>query len=433
MDPERSLELLGLLVCLVVTAIASGADAALTAISRHRLHALTADKRPRAQVVGQLLADPVRLKTTTITLNIGAAVVATALILELIKPWTAWWPPVASIVGLLLVLLVLGEAIPKILAMLYPDRAAMLLARPIQAFEIVLLPFTGIVNLLMRPVLSKWGTGLGSALVSEEELKLLVNVGAEEGLIEKDEQEMIEGILVFGDTLVREVMVPRIDVVALEAHTTVADALDQAMAAGHSRIPVYQDTIDNITGVLYLRDLLPILRNGELNRSIVDLTRSVYYVPETMKVDDLLRNLKARKVHMAIVVDEYGGTAGLVTIEDLLEEIVGDIQDEYDVEEPMISQIDPHSWIVDARVSLDDINEETGLQLKTEEGDSIGGLVYEQLGSIPQPGDSVDVGNVTITVKSVQGIRPEKLQIVVKETAEQEAVDEAEEVERGHA
>jgi CBS domain containing-hemolysin-like protein len=251
-------------------------------------------------------------------------------------------------------------------------------------------------------------------------------------LIEKDEQEMIEGILVFGDTLVREVMVPRIDIVALEAHTTVADALDQAMAAGHSRIPVYQDTIDNVTGVLYLRDLLPLLRNGELDRSIVDLTRPVYYVPETMKVDDLLRNLKARKVHMAIVVDEYGGTAGLVTIEDLLEEIVGEIQDEYDVEEPAINQIDPHTWLVDARVSLDDINAETGLQLETEEGDSIGGLVYEQLGSIPRPGDNVDIGNVTITVQSVQGIRPEKLQIVVKEPEEQEPVDEAEEVERGH-
>jgi CBS domain containing-hemolysin-like protein len=236
--------------------------------------------------------------------------------------------------------------------------------------------------------------------------------------------------LIFGDTLVREVMVPRIDVVALDAGATIAEALDQAMAAGHSRIPVYQDTIDNVTGILYVRDLLPFLRDGHLQRTIVDLTRPVYYVPETMKVDDLLRNLKSRKVHISVVVDEYGGTAGLVTIEDLLEEIVGEIQDEYDVEEPMVRQIDEHSWEVDARVSVDDLNAELGLELETEEGDSIGGLVYEQLGSIPQPGDNVDVANVTITVQSVQGLRPERLRLVVKQPEEAEGVAEDEEVER---
>jgi CBS domain containing-hemolysin-like protein len=431
LDPERSIELLGLLVCVALAAISSGADAALTAISRHRLHTLNADKRPRAQAIGQLLDDPARFKAATVTLNISSAIVATALLLEIIKPWTAWWHPVAGVAGLVLVLLVVGEAIPKVLATLHPDRAALLLARPIQIFSFILLPFTGIVNLLMRPLVGKRSAGTGSALVSEEELKMLVNVGAEEGLIEKDEREMIEGILVFGDTLAREVMVPRIDVRALGTQATVADALDEAMNGGHSRIPVYQDTIDNVSGVLYVRDLLPLLRDGQLQRTIGELTRPVYFVPETMKVDDLLRNLKTRKVHMAVVVDEYGGTAGLVTIEDLLEEIVGEIQDEYDVEEPTINQVDPHTWLVDARVSLDDINDETGLQLETEEVDSIGGLVYEQLGSIPHVGDSVDIGNVTITVRSVQGLRPEKLEIVVKEPEEPATAAVVEEVERG--
>ena len=433
MDPERSFELLGLVLCIVLAAISSAADAALTAISRHRLHVLSADKRPRAQAIAQLLQDPARFKATTLTLNIGAAVVATGLLLALGEPWGGWWQPVAAVLGLLFALLIVGEAIPKALATLNPDRAALLLARPLQALALVLLPFTGIVNLVMRPLIGKHGGGLGSALVSEEELKMLVNVGAEEGLIEKDEQEMIEGILIFGDTVVREVMVPRIDIVTLSSQATVADALDSAMAAGHSRIPVYKETIDNISGVLYLRDLLPFLRDGELNRTIADLTRPVYYVPETMKVDDLLRNLKTRKVHMALVVDEYGGTAGLATIEDLLEEIVGEIQDEYDVEEPSLSQIDPHTWLVDARVSLDDLNDETGLQLETEEVDSIGGFVYERLGSIPRAGDSVDVGNVTIVVESVQGVRPEKLRIVVREADEDEAQTAEEVVERGHA
>ncbi len=433
MDPERSLELLGLVLCLVLAAISSAADAALTAISRHRLQSLIAESRPRAQLVSRFLDDPGRFRATTLTLNISAAVLATALTLALLHPWAAWWQPVVGLVGLLLLLLVVGEAIPKVLATLNPDRAALLLARPLQVLAVVLVPFIWSTNLFMRLFVGKDNVGHGNALVSEEELKMLVNVGAEEGLIEKDEREMIESILVFDNTLVREVMVPRVDMVALDSGATVAEALDQALEGGHSRIPVYQDTIDNIAGILYVRDLLPLLRDGELSRKISDLARPVYYVPETMKVDDLLRSLKTRKVHLAVVVDEYGGTAGIVTIEDLLEEIVGEIQDEYDVDEPAINQVDPHTWIVDARVSLDDLNAETGLQLETEEGDSVGGLVYEQLGSIPQAGDSLDVDNVTITVQSVQGVRPEKLQIVVKEPEEETPADIAEEVERGRA
>ena len=433
MDPERSLELLGLVLCLVLAAISSAADAALTAISRHRLQSLIAESRPRAQLVSRFLDDPGRFRATTLTLNISAAVLATALTLALLHPWAVWWQPVLGLVGLLLLLLVVGEAIPKVLATLNPDRAALLLARPLQVLAVVLVPFIWSTNLFMRLFVGKDNVGHGNALVSEEELKMLVNVGAEEGLIEKDEREMIESILVFDNTLVREVMVPRVDMVALDSGATVAEALDQALEGGHSRIPVYQDTIDNIAGILYVRDLLPLLRDGELSRKISDLARPVYYVPETMKVDDLLRSLKTRKVHLAVVVDEYGGTAGIVTIEDLLEEIVGEIQDEYDVDEPAINQVDPHTWIVDARVSLDDLNAETGLQLETEEGDSVGGLVYEQLGSIPQAGDSVDVDNVTITVQSVQGVRPEKLQIVVKEPEDETPTDIAEEVERGRA
>jgi CBS domain containing-hemolysin-like protein len=431
LDPERSLELLGLVICLVLATISSAADAALSAISRHHLHALQNDGRSRAQVVHRLLQDPARLKATTLTLNIGASVAATALMLSLVSPWTSWWQPLTALLGLFLLLLIVGEALPKALATRSPSRTAVLLSRPIQILGVALLPFTSLANLVMRPLFGKGGGALGSALVTEEELKLLVNVGEEEGLIEKEEREMIEGILIFGDTLVREVMVPRIHIAALENDATLAEALDQTLAAGHSRIPVYRDTIDTIAGILYVRDLLPLLRDGQLDRTINDLVRPAYYVPDTMKVDDLLRNLKTRKVHMAIVVDEYGGTAGLVTIEDLLEEIVGEIQDEYDTEEPAVRQINEHTWIVDARVSVDDLNTETGLQLLTEEVDSLGGLVYERLGSIPRVGDSIDIDNATITVLSVQGVRPEKLQVMVKEPESPSPTPIAEEVERG--
>ena len=422
MDPGPTIELLGLVLCFALTAIASAADAALSAISRHRLNALVSEGRPRAQVIAHLLDDPARLKATTLTLDTFAKCGATALILALLFYTPTLWQRLLIVFVALLLLLVLGEALPKLIATANPDRTALVLARPLRILSIIVSPITALVGLIATPFARMLGIKPSSTLVTEEELKLLVNVGEEEGLIEKEEREMIEGILIFGDTLVREVMVPRIDISGLEVDNPVNAALDFALEQGHSRIPVYDETIDRIVGILYVREMLPLLRDGKLDTPIRDLLRQVYFVPETMKVDDLLRNLKSRKVHLAIVVDEYGGTAGLVTIEDLLEEIVGEIQDEYDVEEPLVQHLAPDTWIVDARVSLDDLNAETGLHLATEEGDSVGGLVYEKLGTIPSVGDSVEVGNVKIIVQSVQGLRPEKLRLELHSQEPEEAI-----------
>lgn len=418
MDPGPTTELLGLLACFALTAIASGADAALSAVTRHRLNMLLAEGTSRAQVVADLLDNPARLKATTLTVDTLAKCGATALALALFVDRPNIWQRLIGVFIILLTLLIVGEALPKLFATAYPDRTALVLARPLRYLSIIVTPITTLVGLAALPFARILGSRPATPLVTEEELKLLVNVGEEEGLIEREEREMIEGILIFGDTLVREVMVPRIDIAALEVNSTISQALDFALEQGHSRIPVYESRVDRVTGVLYVRELMPLLRDGRLDASLRDLLRPAYFVPETMKVDDLLRNLKTRKVHLAIVVDEYGGTAGLVTIEDLLEEIVGEIQDEYDVEEPLIQHPTEDRWIVDARVSLDDLNAETGLQLPTGEGDSVGGLVYEKLGTIPVVGDCVEVGNVIITVQSVQGLRPEKLEIVLQSSAD---------------
>lgn len=422
MDPGPTGELLGLIICFALTAIASAADAALSAISRHRLNMLVAEGTSRAQMITHLLDDPARIKATTLTIDTLAKCGATALTLALLDTRPLWWQRLIGVVLVLLALLVFGEALPKMLAAAYPDRTALRLARPLRFLAMLVSPITAIVGLAALPVGRMLGSKPGTPLVTEEELKLLVNVGAEEGLIEKEEREMIEGILIFGDTLVREVMVPRIDIAALDVNSTISQSLDFALAEGHSRIPVYEGAIDRVIGVLYVRELLPLLRDGRLNASLRDHLRPAYFVPESMKVDSLLRNLKSRKVHLAIVVDEYGGTAGLVTIEDLLEEIVGEIQDEYDVEEPLIQSPERDVWIVDARVSIDDLNAETGLHLATDEGDSLGGLVYEKLEKIPSVGDSIEVGNVLITVQSVQGLRPEKLRLALRTNQNEEPV-----------
>jgi putative hemolysin len=248
-------------------------------------------------------------------------------------------------------------------------------------------------------------------MVTEEEIKTLVDAGEEEGVIQEEEKDMIYSIFELGDTLAREVMVPRIDVVALDVTTPMLDALDAIMEAGHSRIPIYEETIDNVAGVLYAKDLLPFLRDGRTDVALRNVLREAYFIPETKRASDLLPDLQQRRVHMAIVVDEYGGIAGLVTIEDLLEEIVGEIQDEYDTEDPFFEYISDNEYVFDARVDLDDLNRLMSVALPTEDSDTLGGFIYTELGKVPVVGDRVAFADLSLTVESVAGRRIKKVRV----------------------
>jgi CBS domain containing-hemolysin-like protein len=252
----------------------------------------------------------------------------------------------------------------------------------------------------------------GLPFIIEEEIKTLVDAGEEGGFIEEEEKEMIYSIFEFGDTLAREVMVPRIDMVAIEVNTSVMDALDVVLQAGHSRIPVYEESIDNIVGILYAKDLLQYWRDDTSSLKLRGILRNVYYIPETKKVDELLQQLQLRKVHIAIVVDEYGGTAGLVTIEDIVEEIVGEIQDEYDSEEAFMEVINENEIVFNGRMDLDDVNHIMSLDLPTDRGDTLGGLVYTNLGRVPAVGDTTRIKNIEITVLSVVRRQIKKVKVV---------------------
>ncbi|MBK9715592.1 MAG: HlyC/CorC family transporter [Kouleothrix sp.] len=424
MDPESSLPVIGILLCLVLLAFTSAVDAALSAIGRHRLNLMQEEASARATMVARLLSDPYRFKAAILLLNAAAIITATALTQLLTGGLSLGWR-VGALALLLLLILILSEALPKALAIRNPARAARLLAGPMSLITGLLWPLISTISIITGPIV-RLVSGSVSAqlpLVTEEELRLLVNVGEEEGLIEPDEREMIEGIFSFGDTVVREVMIPRVDIKALEEHASLDEALDLVMAHGHSRIPVYHETIDQIVGILYAKDLLRGLRSGRREGlpgaapALADLVRAPHFVPETMKVDALLKDLQTRKVHLAIVVDEYGGTAGLATIEDLLEEIVGEIQDEYDVEEPLVQIVGEGELISDARVLLDDLNDLTGLQLSSDESDRIGGLVYERLGRVPKVGDNVQLDDdIMITVLSIEGLRPRQLRLTYPQT-----------------
>jgi CBS domain containing-hemolysin-like protein len=251
--------------------------------------------------------------------------------------------------------------------------------------------------------------------------------GGEQGILEAEEEQMIHAVIELGDRRVHEVMVPRIAMVSLPAGATFEDAIDTIVEEGHSRIPTYEESIDEIVGILYAKDLLPFLKSSATERpSLRSLLRTPVFIPESMSVDDLLHEFQRRKVHLAIVLDEYGGTAGVVTIEDLLEEIVGEIQDEYDEEEPLIVRLSDEEARIDGRASIDELAELFDIDLgldDEDEYDTVGGLVYHRIGGVPKPGDQIEVDGLKLTVETTDGRRVGKV-LVVREQREDEPEDD---------
>jgi CBS domain containing-hemolysin-like protein len=249
--------------------------------------------------------------------------------------------------------------------------------------------------------------------VTEDDLRTLVDAGPpEEGQLEQDERKMIHSIFELGSTLVREIMVPRIDMAALDVNTSLPDAVDEFMNSGHSRLPVYEETVDNVLGLLYAKDLLLVWQQKSKLESLRPLLREAYFVPEAKKVDELLAELQRQRVHMAIVVDEYGGIAGLVTLEDIVEEIVGEIQDEYDeAEELPYEEISEGEFIFQGRIGLDDFNEVANSHLPKDEADTLAGFIYSRMGRVPSSGETLQVDNLQMTIEQVSGRRIRKVRV----------------------
>lgn len=425
------LSVLLVLLLLFLTALFSAGEVALGAVlsqpevrqSLARSRRSTAGRVQYLAERGSLLLATTRFATTL------AGIFAAGLAAGSVVPWVAqrfMHPPFglapsaarAWALGLVLfalglALVLLGELVPRAIAERFPRPIAQAAVWPIQVVAWLLYPFVRFLSGLHDALTSWTGTGRPGGLpyVTEEEIRTLVDAGEERGAIEAEERQMIDSILDLDKTLVREVMVPRTDITALEADTPLSQAVETVLRSGHSRLPVYEGTMDRIVGLLYAKDLLEPLRDGRTDRPLRELLRPAYFVPETKYVDDLLNELRRQRTHMAIVVDEYGGTAGLVTIEDLLEEIVGEIQDEYDSEEPLIQDLGNGEFLCDARLSVDDAAEIVGLELPEGDFDTLGGFVYARLGSIPRVGDELVVGEHTISVDSVRGLRVDKLRI----------------------
>ena len=407
-----------LLVTLVLAWVAAAAETALTSVSRIQLRRLADAGDPHAILIQRLHANPNDYLTAILTTN-TTAIIISATAAGLIgnnHGYGAFLPQLVISLVDALVVLVFCEITAKTLALRYSMRFAQALAPSIGIITTVMrIPIRGMsafARLLARPA-----GGAKGPFVTEDELKMLVTVGEEEGIIEEEEREMIHGVIEIGDMSVREVMIPRIDIVAVEVSRQVDEIVQLVLKHGHTRIPVYDETIDRIVGVAYAKDLLrySVARRGTATAKAGDLRklmRDPYFVPENKNLSEFLHEMREKRVHMAIVIDEHGQTAGIITIEDIIEEIVGPIRDEYDaMEEEEIQFLAPNEAVLDARISLADARDELGLALPAEDVDSLGGFIYSINGSIPRQGLVLDVEGCKMTVVSVKGQRIGKVRV----------------------
>jgi len=412
-DFEAWLQIIILIVALLLAAIASAAETAFTSVSRIKLKNQVEAGDEKAKKIEQLLAQPNVLLSTILVVNNVAVIVASSMATVLALRFSPNLGELIATILISLVVLIFCEITPKTAAVQNPLRWARALLNPVRGATWLLRPVVWLLTAVTNSLVGLLGGQIKhrGPFVTEEELRLLVNVGEEEGVLEEEETEMIRSIFEFADTTVREVMIPRIDMVMLESDATVDEAVDLALQGGFSRIPVYEETIDNIIGVLYTKDMLRQLREDHNTLPIRDLVRPAYFVPVTKKLDDLLREIRQRRIHMVIVIDEYGAVAGLVTIEDLVEEIVGDIRDEYDREENLYEQVNQYEYIFDAKISIDEFNELMDTDLQDEDYDTLGGFLFAQLDKIPVAGDTITFKNLTFTVLTTRGRRITKVRV----------------------
>jgi putative hemolysin len=425
-------ELLVILVLVLIEAVFVAAEIALITIRPSRVDQLVDESKRGARRLKRLTSEPSRFLAVvqlavTFVGFLSSAYAAVSLTdrlagffrgLPLLDHVAEGAALVLVTVLLAVFTIVFAELVPKTLALAHTDRYAIVLAGPVDVVGRVFGPLISFLTWLTRIVARGFGAEVQTrAQISTEELKLIVERGGEEGILEAEEEQMISAVIELGERRLHEVMVPRTDMTALPATATLDEALELFITEGHSRIPVFKGTVDEIIGVLYAKDLLPFLKGGGQTKrpDWRRLLRPPLFVPESMSIDDLLHKLQGRRVHLAIVLDEYGGTAGMVTIEDLIEEIVGDIQDEYDVEEPMTVRLSDCEARVDGRASVDDLAEILDLDLEdledSEEYDTVGGLIYHRVGGVPRPGDRIELAEqgLTLTVETTDGRRVGKV------------------------
>jgi putative hemolysin len=434
-------DILIILVLILINGFFVAAEIAFVSVRRTRLDELAEAGDRGAKRAQVLMRDPGRFLAViqvaiTFLGALASAVAAVSIVTVVSEPLRqiTFLADYADTIALLfvtsivaIVSIVLGELIPKGLALGNPDRIALSVSGPITIFAKIVSPLVAVLVALTKLISKPFGIDpTRTPELSAAEIRLIVEQGSQQGVLEAEEEQMISAVMSLSDSKLHEVMVPRIDIAAIDQEASFDDAVTLVLTEGHSRTPLYKESVDHIVGILYAKDLLRIIAAGGPRPRLRDIMRPALFVPESQAVDDLLNELQRRRVHMAIVLDEYGGTAGLVTIEDLLEEIVGEIQDEFDEEEPMKVIVRDGEAILDGRADIDEMGElvDPALELEDdEEYDTVGGFVYHRIGRVPVVGDTVAVDPFKITVIKVTGRRVGKVRVTWDAGAQKPVAD----------
>lgn len=415
MDSTSSnlIQIVLLAILLVASGFFSASETALMSLSKIRIRYMKEEGIKGAKLVGSLIEDSNNLLTSILVgnnvVNIAATSISTSLFLSIFQEKGV---PIATAVMTILVL-IFGEITPKTIAVNNTEKVALLVSRPIKIIITILKPVVWIFNIITKVIFKILGVqdkGI-QPYITEEELKTMVNVSHEEGVLEIEEREIINNVFQFGDMQAKEAMVQRLDIIAINVEDTYDEIMDLFKNEKLSRLPVYEESIDNIIGILNIKDVV-FLEDDEIdNFNIKDYVREAFFTYEFKKITQLLEEMKKDKSQMAIVVDEYGATAGLITIEDLVEVIVGDIDDEYDEGDEEIQVIKEDEYIVEGSTRISDVNEMIGIRLESEEFDSIGGFIIGHIGRIPDENEVVEVDNIRFCIESLEKNRIMKIRI----------------------
>ena len=421
MDIDWSVKLIAMIVFLCASAFFSGSEVALFSLDKRKIKSQFSGHPIILKYVNSLLEQPRRLLVTILIgntlVNVAVSIIAVAFAIEL-APQIGISEELAitfQIIILTLLILLFGELFPKVFASKKNVGFTKAVAIPLYWINVMIYPVSETLTEIIRAATSKIHIHKLKTVLTTDEIGELSDIGKEKGALEEEEHEIIKSIVSFRNILTSEIMTPRVDIKAIQSDASFDHVVSAINETGHSRFPLYNEDLDAIVGILSAKDILPFIKNGKprIDINLSEIVRKAMFVPKTKKINDLLREFQSKKTHIAIVVDEYGGTAGLITLEDIIEEVVGEIWDEYDKEEDMINKIDENRYLVLGKTPIDEINEAIGSQVIIEETDfeTIGGLVFKQAGTIPKEGYSFKINNFKFTVKEIHRKRINKVLI----------------------
>ena len=411
-------------ILLAVSAFFAMAETSLTRMSRIRAGALEDEGRRGGATLRKLVESHDNWLHALLFMLLVCHLVIGFIVPRLLEQPFGSWGILIGILAEAVVIFVGAELVPKDYAVKHTDRAALLVAGPINL--VTRFPPVRLIQRLLIVIANALVKGKldGLPTTSEQELLALADAALDEDVIQKDERSMIHSIIEFGDTVVREVMKPRTDMTTVDASRSVDDAMEVAIAAGYSRIPVIRESKDDIVGIVYAKDLMRAQRDGKQNQPVATITRPARFSPESKNVTDLMREMQAQKFHMAIVLDEYGGTAGLVTLEDLIEELIGEIVDEFDVEDPQIERLPNGDVRVTASMLTDELNELLDVEWSNQDWDTVGGLLFNRLGHVAHEGETVVYDGHQLRAEKVKGRRIGRVRITKVPEGEDETGEE---------